>query len=193
MYFVIHNADHFFRSVLAVYRGGETYTRGAQPIVENGCDVKTRKVNHQSIVIFCKVNCFVWRYVVVYTRNDTEQVILDFNQSENKQKDNMKTGFPFQVTRIQTTDKGASLRDLYPGAAYHIQVWQQHWPHLRQWTTTLTTSSTHFWMIPTAHIHYFAGVCCEPRSSIGTPPKFPSRDSEPSAQPHHRSGPGGHH
>ena len=34
----------------------------------------------------------------------------------------MKTGFPFQVTRIQTTDKGASLRDLYPGAAYHIQV-----------------------------------------------------------------------
>jgi len=39
------------------------------------------------------------KYVVVYTRNDTEQ-----------------------VTRIQTTDKGASLRDLYPGAAYHIQV-----------------------------------------------------------------------
>ena len=80
---------------------------------------------------FCKVNCFAWRYVVVYTRNDTEQVILNSNQSENKQKDNMKTCFPFQVTRIQTTDKGASLRDLYPGAAYHIQVWQQHWPHLR--------------------------------------------------------------
>ena len=32
----------------------------------------------------------------------------------------------FQVTRIQTTDKGASLRDLYPGAAYHIQVHHQH-------------------------------------------------------------------
>ena len=31
-----------------------------------------------------------------------------------------------QVTRIQTTDKGASLRDLYPGAAYHIQVHHHH-------------------------------------------------------------------
>ena len=88
---------------------------------------------------FCKLNCFAWRYVVVYTRNDTEQVILNSNQSENK-----KTGFPFQVTRIQTTDKGASLRDLYPGAAYHIQVWQQDRPHLRQWTTTLTIFDTSF-------------------------------------------------
>ena len=69
-------------------------------------------------------------------------------------------------------------------------------------TTTLTTSSTvdnnidhlrHIveWSPCTAHIHHFAGVCCQPRSSIRTPPKFPSCDSEPSAQPHHRSGPGG--
>ena len=53
MYFVIHN-DHFLRSVLAVYRGGETYTRGAQPFMENGCDVKTRKVNQPSNMKFVR-------------------------------------------------------------------------------------------------------------------------------------------
>ena len=38
-----------------------------------------------------------------------------------------------QVTRIQTTDKGASLRDLYPGAAYHIQVNHHHHHYGYRW------------------------------------------------------------
>ena len=132
---------------------------------------------------FCKVNCFAWRYVVVYTRNDTEQVILNSNQSENKQKDKYEDMFPIPGDQNPDHRQGSlSTRPLSRSRLPYTGL-----------TTTLTTSSTHFWMIPTAHIHYFAGVCCEPRSSIGTPPKFPSCDSEPSAQPHHRSGPGGHH
>lgn len=39
------------------------------------------------------------KYVVVYTRNDTAK-----------------------TTRIQTTEKGASLSNLFPGAGYDIQV-----------------------------------------------------------------------
>ena len=40
------------------------------------------------------------KYLVVYTRNDTKQAV-----------------------NIETTEKVAKLRELYPGAEYKIQVW----------------------------------------------------------------------
>ena len=43
------------------------------------------------------------RYVVIYTRNDTGT-----------------------VDRQQTTDRGVSIENLFPGAGYRVQVWSSY-------------------------------------------------------------------
>ena len=70
--------------------------------------------------------------MVVYTRNDTEQVILNSNQSENKQKDKYEDRFPIPGDQNPDHRQGSlSTRPLSRSRLPYTGL-----------TTTLTTSST---------------------------------------------------
>lgn len=74
----------------------DVYLEPSEPIVEVVKPIK-RGLN---ISWRTDVNSKQDKYLVVYTRNDTKQAV-----------------------NIETTEKVAKLRELYPGAEYKIQVW----------------------------------------------------------------------